>query len=92
MERNQVALNIENDRLVAVAAAVHADRVVIGQWHSAPKPAGLDLSNTSEVGKWLADELRGAGMWAAARRGAVVFGVPRGEVVLKRIAFPPGSR
>jgi len=91
MERNQVALNIENDRLVAVAAVVHADRVVIGQSHTAPKPAGLDLSDTTEVGKWLAGELRAAGMWGAARRGAVIFGVPRGEVVLKRIAFPPGT-
>jgi len=30
-------------------------------------------------------------MWPAARRGAVVFGVPRGEVVLKRVGFPPGT-
>jgi Tfp pilus assembly PilM family ATPase len=91
MDRNQVALNIENDRLVAVAATVQRDRVVIRKWLTAARPAEIDLNNAGAVGKWLAGELRSAGMWPAARRGAVVFGVPRGEVVLKRIGFPPGT-
>ncbi len=91
MERNQVALNIENDRLVAVTATLQGDRVVIRKWLTVARPADVDLTNTAAVGKWLATELRGAGMWPAARRGTVVFGVPRGEVVLKRIGFPPGT-
>lgn len=91
MERNQVALNIENDRLVAVSATLQGDRVVIRRWLTVARPAEIDLNNSAAVGKWIAGELRNAGMWSAARRGAVVFGVPRGEVVLKRIGFPPGT-
>ncbi len=91
MERNQVALNIENDRLVAVAATVKPDRVVIKKWLAAARPPEVDLADSVAVGKWIASELQKASLRASARRGTVVFGVPRGEVVLKRIGFPPGT-
>jgi len=51
MERNQVAMNIENDRLVAVAATVQGDRVIVRKWLTAARPADLDLTNASAVGR-----------------------------------------
>lgn len=91
-DRTQVALNIENDRLTAVAASagVGGARVVVGAWLSADKPAGVDSSDAAALGRWVGEELNKAGLLRTAKAGGLVFAVPRGEVVLKRISFPPG--
>ncbi|MBX3402084.1 MAG: pilus assembly protein PilM [Phycisphaeraceae bacterium] len=91
MERNQVAINLESNRLVAVAAGVQAGRITVRAWLSVPRPATLDLNDTAAAGRWVASELKRAKLWSAARRGRVIFAVSRGEVVMKRIAFPPGT-
>jgi len=88
-ERAQVALNIENDRLTAVAASARGGKIAVRAWVSAQRPAETDANDPASLGKWVGEELRKAGLHRAARRGGVVFAVPRGEVVLKRVAFPP---
>ncbi|MBC7835689.1 MAG: hypothetical protein H7Y88_11405, partial [Phycisphaerales bacterium] len=92
-DRVQVALSIENDRMVAVAATIATARVRIDAWTAAARPSNVDMSDAVAVGQWVAAELRQAGLLGAAKRGGLVFAVPRGEVVLKRIAFPgnPGA-
>src|SRR4051794_20870139 len=86
----EVGLNIENDRLTAVVASVEGSRVAVQGWLSADRPAGVDGNEPGALGAWVGEELKKAGMWRAARSGGLVFAVPRGEVVIKRIAFPPG--
>ena len=90
MERNQVAINLESNRLVAVAAGVQAGRITVRvaqcaeagdarpQRHRCRRPLGGIGTQTRET-------------LSAARRGRVIFAVSRGEVVMKRIAFPPGT-
>jgi Tfp pilus assembly PilM family ATPase len=84
--RTLVALSIEHDRLVAIAASV-SDRVKIKGWHTAPIPSEVDIKDAEAVGKWLEAELARAGM----QRGKVVISIPRGEVVLKRLRLPAGD-
>jgi Tfp pilus assembly PilM family ATPase len=91
MERNQVAINLESNRLVAVAAGVQAGRIAVRAWLSVPRPSALDLNDTAAAGRWVASELKRAKLWSAARGGRVIFAVSRGEVVMKRIAFPPST-
>lgn len=91
MERNQVAINLESNRLVAVAAGVQSGRVTVRAWLSVPRPPALDFNDAAAAGRWVASELKSAKLWSAARRARVVFAVSRGEVVMKRIAFPPGT-
>jgi len=89
-----VAISLEQDRLVAVHAAASGGssaKIQIKAWVSVPKPAEVDLADASAAGQWMLQQLRGAGMENAARRGRVIFGVSRGEVILKRIIFPPGT-
>lgn len=84
-----VAVHFEGDRLVAVEGRRRAGRVTVERWLSAPSPKDLDASDAAKVGLWIGQQLEQAGMRSAARRG-VVFSASRGEVVLKRIAVPPG--
>jgi Tfp pilus assembly PilM family ATPase len=81
--RTLVALSIEHDRLVAIAASV-GERVRVKGWHTAPVPAEVDIKDAAAVGKWLGAELGRAGM----QRGRIIISVPRGEVVLKRLRLP----
>lgn len=88
---NQVAINVENDRLVAVWAVGAGDKVVVKGWLSAERPPEVDGADAGAMGGWIGAELKKAGMQRAAKWGSVIFAVPRGEVVLKRITFPPGG-
>ncbi|MBX3358761.1 MAG: pilus assembly protein PilM [Phycisphaeraceae bacterium] len=90
-DRPQVSINLENDRLTAVLADVVGPQVEIRAWLAVDVPAGIDSTDAVAIGKWVGETLRSAGMYRAARAGGVVFAVPRGEVVLKRVAFPPGT-
>ncbi len=90
-DRAQVAFNLENDRLTAVAASAKGSRVVVRAWVSARRPEGTDPNDPAALGRWVADELKQAGLLRVAKRGGAVFAVPRGEVVLKRLAMPPGT-
>lgn len=89
-EGTHVAINVENDRLVAVMATAHARKVTVKGWLTAVRPAEVDQNDPGAIGQWIGAELKSAGMLRVARRGRCIFAVPRGEVVLKRITFPPG--
>lgn len=89
-EGTHVAINLENDRLVAVMADAHGSSVTVKGWLHAQRPGEVDGNDAKAVGKWVGEELKKAGMHRVARRGRCIFAVPRGEVVLKRITFPPG--
>lgn len=89
-EGTRVAINFENDRLVGVMANAADARVVIKGWLTAVRPDSVPANDPAAIGKWLGEELEKAGMLRVARRGRCIFCVPRGEVVLKRITFPPG--
>ncbi|MGD9688978.1 MAG: hypothetical protein AB7K52_01510 [Phycisphaerales bacterium] len=56
----------------------------------ARRPADVEAADAKGVGAWVARELEGAKMLAAAKRG-VVFAAARGEVAVKRIVVPPGA-
>ncbi len=90
-DRCQVALNFENDRLVAVAASASAGEVQVKGWLSGDRPAEVDANDAGAIGVWISGQLKKAGMLRMARADGVIFAVPRGEVVLKRITFPPGT-
>lgn len=95
-DRLQVAINLENDRLTAVCGEVRdrgkgPGRLEIRSWVSVDRPAGVEPADTTALGRWVGDVLRERGLFRAARSGGAVFAVPRGEVVLKRIVFPPGT-
>jgi hypothetical protein len=90
VSRDQIAISYENDRLSAVMASVSTSKVMVKGWLSAERPATLDSASATAVGEWMAGELKRSGMAWAARHGRVVFGVPRGEFVIKRLSFPPG--
>ncbi|HYE01750.1 MAG TPA: hypothetical protein VD963_00805 [Phycisphaerales bacterium] len=87
-ERAQVALDLENNRLVAVGGAVEGGQLRLIGWTIADRPATMAAEEAPDFGAWIAAELKRAGLWAAARRGGIVFAVPRAEVVLKRIGLP----
>lgn len=87
----QVAIDLEGDRFAAVCAAPSAGGLSIDSWITATRPAGVDAGDASAVGAWIAQELKQASMDRAARRGGVVFAVPRAEVVHKRLSFPAGT-
>jgi Tfp pilus assembly PilM family ATPase len=90
-EGTYVAINLENDRFVGVMAHAQGSKVVLKGWVRAERPSDVDPQDPGALGRWLAEELKKAGMLRIARRGRCVFGVPRAEVVLKRITFPPGT-
>jgi hypothetical protein len=91
-EGTHVAINVENDRLVGVIAEAHGSSVVVKGWLTAQRPGDVDGADPAAVGRWVGEELKKAGMLRVARRGRCIFAVPRGEVVLKRITFPPGTQ
>jgi Tfp pilus assembly PilM family ATPase len=81
--RSMVALSIDQDRLVALAAGV-GESVNVEVWHTAPFPPDLNLKDAAAVGRWIGNELERARI----PRSRVTFSVPRGEVVLKRLRLP----
>lgn len=77
-------LEFERDRVHAVCASIGDGRVGIRGAFSKPYPDGVRLESPSALGPWIAAELKSAGM----PRNRVVFSMPRGDVVLKRLAIP----
>lgn len=90
-EGTYVAINLENDRLVGVMAQAHGEKLEVKGWLTAERPGDIDPADPAALGLWVGEELKKAGMLRVARRGRCIFAVPRGEVVLKRITFPPGT-
>ncbi|MBL9032223.1 MAG: pilus assembly protein PilM [Phycisphaerae bacterium] len=84
MSQNLVGLTIEGGRLSAIAAATSGDRVRFRSWLDSPVPSDVDARDPAALGAWVARELERGGLPA----GRVVIGVPRSEVVLKRLRFP----
>lgn len=87
-------LSLEGDRFIALHAKATAGatpRVKVLACLSKTIPAGIDLTNAADIGAWIGRELKDAGLDRAARRDRVVFAIPRSEVMLKRVAFPPGT-
>lgn len=90
-EGTHVAINLENDRLVGVMADARGSAVQIKGWFTAQRPSEVDGNDIAALGAWVGEEMKKAGMLRVAKRGRCIFAVPRGEVVLKRITFPPGT-
>ncbi len=85
-----VAVHIEGGRLSAVLARRRGVGIEVEKWLIAEVPAAVDVADGAAVGAWIWAQLDGAGMGEAARKGGVVFAASRGEVMLKRLTFPPG--
>lgn len=85
--RTLTALGLDHDRLCAVGASVGSEGVKVKGWAAATMPAGMDARDAEAVGAWIGKELEAAGLG----KGKLVFAVPRGEVVLKRLKLPRGD-
>ncbi len=92
MQQPRIAINLEGRRFVAVMADVAAHRPRIESYVDATLPDGVTAADAPGVGLWMRSILREAGMYGPAKRSGVVFPVARGEVVLKRLSPPPGTR
>lgn len=92
MQQPRVAISLEGQRFVATMADVSADRPRVEAFVDTVLPEGVVSTDAPGVGLWLRSVLRDAGMLGPARRTGVVFPVARGEVVLKRLAPPQGTR
>lgn len=92
MQQPRVAINLEGQRFVAVMADVTGPRPRVESFVDTALPDGVVASDAGGVGLWMRTVLRDAGMFGTARRSGVVFPVARGEVVLKRLSPPPGTR
>jgi Tfp pilus assembly PilM family ATPase len=78
-----VAVSLDQDRLLVLSASV-GDRVRVRGWAAAATPRGMDMRDGAAVGAWIRKEMESAGVQGSR----VVFVVPRGEVVLKRLSLP----
>jgi Tfp pilus assembly PilM family ATPase len=87
ISRTLVAVALDQDRLCAVGASVGTDGVKIKGWAGATMPSGVDARDAAAVGAWIGKELDRAGL----PKSRLVFAVPRGEVVLKRLRLPRGE-
>jgi hypothetical protein len=81
----RLVAEFESDRLVLASARVERDRVHVVRVVSAARPTGVDPADPAAAGEWLRRVAAEAGIAAAP----LVVVVPRGEVVLKRLDFPP---
>lgn len=87
ISRTLVAIGLDHDRLCAIAASLGQEGVKVKSWLTAAMPEGLDVRDAKAVGEWIGAELDRAELGKAR----VVFAVPRGEVVLKRLRLPKGA-
>jgi hypothetical protein len=87
----RVAIDLEGDRFAAVCAAPDGSGLSVDSWITAVRPGGVDAQDAAAIGAWIVEELKQASMLRAARKGGVVFSVPRAEVVHKRLSFPAGT-
>ena len=84
---NIIGIDLDHTHLCAVMVSVSRDCVTVNKWLEAERPESVDPGEAQAVGEWIGRELRTAGI----SRGRVVFSVPRGDVVLKRIVLPAGE-
>ncbi|MFN0132319.1 MAG: type IV pilus biogenesis protein PilM [Phycisphaerales bacterium] len=84
MSLNQVALTIDGGRLWAMAASASGERLRFRAWLDSAIPTDVDPRDPEALGAWIGRELDRGGL----PRGRIVIGVPRSEVVLKRLRFP----
>ncbi len=78
-------IDLDHERLSFVAGDVGARRVRVETSGSVARPAGIDAAKAQTLGAWVGECLKNAGV---AGRGGVLVCVPRGNVVMKRLAFP----
>lgn len=78
-------IDLDHERLSFVAGDVGARRVRVETSGSVARPAGIDTAKAESLGAWVGDCLKQAGV---AGGGRVLVCVPRGNVVMKRLAFP----
>ncbi|MEZ6233720.1 MAG: hypothetical protein R3B68_05985 [Phycisphaerales bacterium] len=79
-------IDLDQDRLEFVTGQVSRGRVSVESWRSLPRPANLDAADAGAFGSWVAESLKESG--AGLSRSKVLVSVPRGNVVMKRLAFP----
>lgn len=76
-----VVVELDGDRLSAVCADVKNDGILLRRWHSATCPKDVDATDEKALLAWAGAQLKA---WKLGNAGAT-FGVPRAEVVLKRL-------
>ncbi len=77
-------IDLDHERLSFVSGTVAPGKVRVARRGSAVRPAGVDSGDAKALGSWAGEQLRAAGVAA----GKVLVCVPRGNVVMKRLAFP----
>lgn len=85
--RGLIAVNLDHDRVCAVGADVGTGELTVTGWLNSRLPQGMNARDSAVVGAWLGEELQRAGLG----RGRLVFAVPRGEVILKKLKLPRGE-
>lgn len=78
-------IDLDHERLSFVAGDVGARRVRVETSGSVARPASVDAAKADALGAWVGQCLKDAGVSGGGR---VLVCVPRGNVVMKRLAFP----
>jgi len=84
MNDRLIGIDLDGDRLTAVAASVGKSAVTVESWLAVARPDGLDTRDADATGAWIKSEFAKAG-WT---KGRLVIAVPRGDVILKRLPIP----
>jgi hypothetical protein len=92
-----IAIEIGRSRVRAIRAQFKRGRLTVRQVLAAPFPDDLNLETPKELGAWLGDQLRtagvtrGRGRGRGRSRGRVVVTLGRGLVSMKRLTLPTGD-
>ncbi len=85
--RDAAVVDIDRTRVTVTLAAVESGRAVVKSCRSFVRPAEVDMFDGSAVGAWIREKLRESGTLGAR----VILSLPRGDVVIKRLALPVGE-
>jgi hypothetical protein len=80
----RVVLELDGNRLVALAATIKDGTVEPRAWLSVERPAAVAADDPQAVGEWAAAQFRDAGLPHAP----AILSVSRGDVVLRDLALP----
>jgi hypothetical protein len=80
----RVVLELDGNRLVALAATIKDGTVEPRAWLSVERPAAVPADDPQAVGEWVAAQFRDSGLPHAP----AILSVSRGDVVLRDLALP----
>lgn len=78
-------IDLDHERLSFVSGDVGPRRVRVEASGSVARPSSIDAAKPEQLGAWVGERLRAGGVPAG---GKILLCVPRGNVVMKRLAFP----